>query len=78
MENIIARKYATIEKLMQLDENELAELESVIDRFSSEDISSIEQYNLELDQVDAAIDRGEFHTHEKAIERLGRWKKSED
>ncbi len=31
---------------------------------------TIEQYNKELDEADAEIDRGEFYTHEEAIEIL--------
>ncbi len=78
METIIARKYAIIEKLMILGESELAELETMIAQFSDEASIDVEQYNRELDEADAAIDRGEFYTHEQAIERLSRWKKNED
>lgn len=77
MKTIIARKYAIIEKLMHLGENELAELETVIDKFSFESNISIEQYNHELEQADSAIDQGEFYTHEQAVERLSEWKKKE-
>jgi len=31
---------------------------------------TIEQYNRELEEADAEIDRGEFYTHEEAIEIL--------
>ena len=78
METIIARKYAIIEKLMHLSESELAELETVIAQFYPEGSISVEQYNRELDEADAAIDRGEFYTHEQAMEHLSRWKKNED
>ena len=76
MEPIIARKYAIIEKLMHLDEHELTELETAITRLSSRDLISVEQYNDELHEADIAIDRGEFYTHEQAIERLDQWKKN--
>ncbi len=33
-----------------------------------EDTITIEQYNKELEEVDAAIERGEFYTHEQATE----------
>ena len=77
MNAIIARKYAIIEKLMELDENELTALETTIAQFSSESSVDLEQYNRELDEADAAIDRGEFYTHEQAIERLSGWKNNE-
>ena len=78
MDTIIARKYAIIEKLMELGENELSELETTIAQFSSEDPIDLDQYNRELDEADTAIEQGEFYTHEQAIERLSRWKKKED
>lgn len=75
MKTIIARKYAIIEKVMHLNEEELTELEASIARFSKEDPISIEQYNRELEEAEDEIDRGEFYTHEEALERLGKWKK---
>ena len=77
METLIARKYAIIEKLMVLDENELTELEATMAQFTHKAPIDLEQYNRELEEADAAIDRGEFYTHEQAIERLGQWKKNE-
>ena len=78
METLIVRKYAIIEKLMALGENELTELETTMAQFSHETPIDIGQYSRELEEADAAIDRGEFCTHEQAIERLSRWKKNED
>ena len=78
METIIARKYAIIEKVMHLGENELTELETVIERFSSKSAISIEQYNQELEEAEAEIGRGDYYTHEQAIERLSRWKKKKE
>ena len=39
---------------------------------SSENIS-IEQYNLELDEADAEIDRGEFISHEDLKKQMKGW-----
>ncbi|WKN45295.1 hypothetical protein [Tunicatimonas pelagia] len=77
METIIARKYAIIEKLMRLGEEEVAEVEATINQFTEEASIDIEQYNRELEEAEAEIDRGEFYTHKQAMERLSRWKKNE-
>ena len=34
---------------------------------------SVEQYNKELDEADAAIDRGEFISHDKLKEQMKNW-----
>lgn len=34
---------------------------------------SVEQYNKELNEADAAIDRGEFYTHEEVERRSKEW-----
>ncbi|MGB7393954.1 MAG: hypothetical protein WA913_06140 [Pricia sp.] len=36
---------------------------------------SIEQYNRELDESIAQIERGEFYTHEEMGERIKKWAK---
>ena len=69
MDTIAARKYAIMEKIMHLSEEELTELEVSLMNFSEEDIS-IEQYNQELDEADAAIDRGEYITHEELKQQM--------
>ena len=35
---------------------------------------SIEQYNKELEEADAEIDRGEFITHQQAVNEIGGWR----
>ncbi len=75
MDTIIARKYAIIEKLMRLNEEELTKLEASMAKFSKQEPISMEQYNREIEEAEDEIDRGEFYTHEEAVERLGRWKK---
>lgn len=35
---------------------------------------SIEEYNRDLDRAEAAINRGEFTTHEEAVKRIGSWR----
>ncbi len=75
MDTLIARKYAIIEKLMHLNEEELSELEASLAKFKKEEAVSAEQYDHELDEADAAVDKGEFYTQEEAVERLNQWRK---
>jgi len=35
---------------------------------------SVEQYNQELDEADAEIDRGEFITHQQAVSEISEWR----
>jgi ribulose-5-phosphate 4-epimerase/fuculose-1-phosphate aldolase len=68
METIAARKYAIIEKIMRLNEEELTELETSLIKFLDGPIS-IEQYNRELDEAEAEIDRGESYSQEE-VEKM--------
>jgi len=72
METIAARKYAIIEKVMRLSEEELIELETSLLKFSEKPIS-IEQYNQELEEAEAEIDRGEFFNQEEVEEMAKKW-----
>lgn len=35
---------------------------------------SLEQYNLELEEADSEIERGEFYVHEDALKEIRSWK----
>jgi hypothetical protein len=72
METIAARKYAIIEKVMNLNEEDLTELEISLIKFSERPIS-IEQYNRELDEAEAEIDRGEFYSQEEVEKMAKKW-----
>ena len=72
METIAGRKYAIIEKVMRLNEEELTELETSLIKFSEMPIS-IEQYNRELDEAEAEIDRGEFYSQEEVEKMAKKW-----
>lgn len=72
METIAARKYAIIEKVMHLNEEELTELETSLIKFSEKPIS-IEQYNRELHEAEAEIDRGEFYSQEEVEKMAKKW-----
>jgi len=67
------RKYTAIEKIMNLDEEAMKKLEASLNDILSEEIS-LEEYNREIDEADAAIDRGEYVEHEEAIKRIKAWR----
>ena len=78
MQEITIRKYAIIEKVMQLREEELQQLEASLQEIlTEEEPISMEQYNRELEEADAAIDRGEYVSHEEAVQRLKAWRKDD-
>ncbi len=66
------RKYTVIEKIMHLDEGAMKELEQSLSRILNESIS-IEQYNRELDEAEAAIDRGEYLTQNEVEKMSKKW-----
>jgi predicted transcriptional regulator len=66
------KKYTMIEKIMQLDEKAVEKLEASLNEILGE--VSIEQYNRELDEANAAIDRGEYVEHADAIKRIRSWR----
>ncbi|WP_439484280.1 hypothetical protein [Cyclobacterium plantarum] len=67
-----ARKYAIIEKVMHLNEEELADLETSILKFS-ESPASIEQYNRELEEAEGEMDRGAFYGQEEVEKMAKKW-----
>jgi predicted transcriptional regulator len=66
------KKYTMIEKIMQLDEKAVEKLEASLNEILGE--VSIEQYNRELDEANAAIDRGEYVEHADAVKRIRSWR----
>jgi hypothetical protein len=78
MQEITVRKYAIIEKVMHLKEEELQQLEASLQEIlTEEEPISVEQYNRELEEADAAIDQGEYISHEEAAQRLKQWRKDD-
>ena len=63
-----------IDKLAALDadqkESVLVYINHILSSPATDDEFSIDDYNRELDEADAEIDRGEFFTHEEAKEYL--------
>ena len=72
MDAIAARKYAIIEKVMHLSEDELIELETSLIKFPEGPIS-IEQYNQELEEAEAEMDRGEFYSQDEVEKMAKKW-----
>ncbi len=55
-----------------MNEEEITELETSLIKFSEMPIS-IEQYNRELDEAEAEIDRGEFYSQEEVEKMAKKW-----
>ena len=67
------RKYTAIEKIMLLDGNAMKKLEETLDSILAENID-IEQYNREIEEAEAEIDKGEYYTHEEAVRKIKSWR----
>jgi hypothetical protein len=72
METNAARKYAIIEKVMHLNEEELTELEISLIKIA-ENPTSIEQYNREIEEAEAEIDHGESYSQEEVEKMAKKW-----
>ena len=70
--NLKTRKDTAIEKIMHLDEGAMKKLEQSLDSILNESIS-IEQYNRELDEAEAAIDKGEYFTQSEVEKMSKKW-----
>jgi predicted transcriptional regulator len=68
-----ARKYTAIEKIMHFDEKAMEKLEKTLNSVLDESIS-LKQYNDEIDEADADIDRGEYVDHEDAVRKIKSWR----
>ncbi|WP_157370152.1 hypothetical protein [Aquiflexum balticum] len=66
------KKYNMIEKIMQLDEDDIEKLEAAFIEIFEE--VSLEQYNKELDRADKAIDEGKFIEHHEAVKKIRSWR----
>lgn len=70
--DLSTKKQTMIEKIMQLDEKAVEKLEASLNEILKE--VSIEQYNRELDEANAAVDRGEFVGHADAVKKIRSWR----
>lgn len=57
-----------------LTEQDEEVIEQLIKWKKEHTVASIEEYNQDLDRAEAAINRGDFVTHEEAVKRIGSWR----
>lgn len=75
--DIQAEKNVLIERLQKVNDLSLIQaLKHMLDYGLREKESwiSIEQYNKELEDSDAEIDKGEFLTHQQAVKEINAWR----
>lgn len=72
MNTIAARKYAIIERVMHLNEEELTELETSLIKFTEQPVS-IDQYNQEMKEAEAEFDKGECYSHDEVEKMAKEW-----
>ena len=79
MMNLDTEKAALLHQLEQVDDLELIQAikHMVAYGLKRDESISVEQYNRELEEAEAEIDRGEFYTQEEAIDRLSQWKQKQ-
>ncbi len=72
-----SRKYEFIQKLFTVNEVLFEQLESVMKKGAKESSEriSLEQYNKELDEAEADIEAGNYHTLEEARKIASQWGK---
>ncbi len=74
--NIQAEKSALIERLAQINDRSLIQaIKHLVDFGLREKVEqiSLEQYNLEIDEAEAEMDRGEYVSHEDLKEQMKNW-----
>ena len=72
--NLEARKYHFIENLVNVDESTLEKLESVLKQAkNSSKRIGLEQYNKEIDEAIAEVEKGEFYTQEEVEKMAEKW-----
>lgn len=72
--NLQTRKYRFIEKLIDVEEPLFAKLETILDRADEvPERISLEQYNREIDEAIADIEKGDFYTQEEARRIADKW-----
>lgn len=74
--NIQAEKAALVKQLEQIEDQELILAIKHMIAYGlnhAEGRISIEQYNQELDEAEAAIDRGEFYTQDEVEKMAKKW-----
>lgn len=71
-----ARKYEFIQKLFHVNESVFEELENVLKKGGKESQRiSIDQYNQEIEESIAQIEKGKTYTHQEVGEHIKQWAK---
>ncbi len=67
-----------LEKYESLSPGAQKQIEDYIDFLLSRDLqdesTSVEEYNKEIDEAEAEIERGEFFSHEEALKEIRSWR----
>lgn len=74
--DIQSEKVALIERLKQVNDMSLLQaIKHMLDYglSKSEERISVEQYNKEIEEAEAAIDRGEYYTQEEVEKMAKKW-----
>ena len=69
--DLAVKKVRLINWLTEQDE---AVIEELMKWREEHEPDSIDQYNQDLERAEAAIERGEFTTHDQAVERIRSWR----
>lgn len=70
------RKYEFTQKLFYVNEVLLEQLENVLKKGTNKpERISLEQYNKEIDESIAQIERGKTYTHQEVGEHIKQWEK---
>jgi len=73
---ILDLRQSVLEYIKKADHRFLRLVKAMADNYSDDDDRiSVEQYNKELDESIAQIERGEVYTHEQVGERIKKWAK---
>lgn len=67
------RKYVIIEKIMNMSEMEMSQLEESIDSIISSS-TTLEEYNKDLESGESEIEKGDYLVHEEAKKLLNTWR----
>ena len=73
MMDLATRKYNFIQQIFDIDENLLDELELVFSLKKSSKQTTIEQYNIELNQANQRIENGDFYSTDEVKEITSKW-----
>lgn len=70
--NTRAQKLELLEWMASLQDKDL--IKALMKWKEEHQQTSIEQYNLEIEEADAEIDRGEYINHEEALKEIRSWR----